>query len=165
MKNLKKGDKVVMHTCGEADHYKGRTWICRSDSFMSKSKHEVVFLKGFSGHFLCEYLQIIESKSISKNQIALILIIILMYTAFIYRCGVQKGLHIAENAGELALEAAAQQYKNDLTNDTIRFEHYGTERFQKATPKYILPENSRTKGASFKAPNNKKTTPTRKRTF
>ena len=57
---LKKEDKVVMHTCGEADHYKGRIWTCRSDEFTSSAKQQVVFLEGFSGYFLVDYLQIVD---------------------------------------------------------------------------------------------------------
>jgi hypothetical protein len=41
---LKKGDKVVMHSCGEADYYKGKIWTCRSDQFTSSAKQQVVFL-------------------------------------------------------------------------------------------------------------------------
>lgn len=59
-KNFKKGDKVVMHTCGEADHYLGKVWKCRSDSFMDSANQEVVFLHGFGGHFLCEFLQVVK---------------------------------------------------------------------------------------------------------
>lgn len=53
---LKAGDKVVMHTCDEAEHYEGRIWTCRSDQF-SRRSHEAVFLEGLSGYFLAEYLQ------------------------------------------------------------------------------------------------------------
>lgn len=59
---LKKGDKVVMHSCGEAEFpkYKGKIWECEDNSFMSKSGCEVVFLKGFSGTFITKYLQIVK---------------------------------------------------------------------------------------------------------
>lgn len=59
---LKKGDKVVMHTCGESDFpkYKGKLWTCTTDSYLDKSKQEVVFLDGFSGCFCVEYLQIVN---------------------------------------------------------------------------------------------------------
>jgi hypothetical protein len=50
-------DKVVMHTCGEADHYNGKIWTCRTDQFKSSSGSQVVFLEGFSGYFLARYLQ------------------------------------------------------------------------------------------------------------
>lgn len=56
---LKKGDKVIMHTCYEStlDKYKNKEWICETDSFFSRSKEEVVFLQDFSGYFSCEYLR------------------------------------------------------------------------------------------------------------
>jgi hypothetical protein len=54
---LKKGDKVVMHTCGEAEHYEGKVWTCRSDEYKSESGRNGVFLEGFSGHFKTAYLQ------------------------------------------------------------------------------------------------------------
>jgi hypothetical protein len=72
MKNFKKGDKVVMHTCGEADFtkYKGKIWTCLYDSSKMKSQieqPELVFLEGFSGSFLCDYLQIVNVKSTQKE--------------------------------------------------------------------------------------------------
>jgi len=88
-----------------------------------------------------------------------------MYTAFIYRTGVQKGIRLSENAGELALEAAAQSYKNSLPNDTIKLIDYGTDRIQERTPKYILPENSRTEAASPYTGETKRISQTRKRTY
>lgn len=57
---LKKGDTVVMHTCGEAEHYRGQIWICKGDEFASSSGSRVVFLEGFSGYFLVEYLQLVN---------------------------------------------------------------------------------------------------------
>ena len=57
---LKQGDKVVMHTCGESDYYKGKIWTCSSNEFTSSANQQVVFLEGFSGYFLVEYLQIID---------------------------------------------------------------------------------------------------------
>lgn len=54
---LQKGDTVVMHTCGEAEHYEGQIWVCSSDEFTSSSGTQVVFLEGFSGYFMVEYLQ------------------------------------------------------------------------------------------------------------
>jgi len=58
-KQYKIDDLVVMCNCGEADHYKGTLWTCLSDSYFDRAGQEVVFLKGFSGCFLCEYLQIV----------------------------------------------------------------------------------------------------------
>jgi hypothetical protein len=56
---FKKGTKVVMHSCGESNFpkYKGRIWTCQTDSFVSISGSEVVFLIGFSGYFLTKYLK------------------------------------------------------------------------------------------------------------
>jgi hypothetical protein len=54
---LKTGDKVVMHTCGEAEHHDGKIWTCRTDEFKSSSGQYVIFLEGFSGHFKTGYLQ------------------------------------------------------------------------------------------------------------
>lgn len=60
---FKKNDKVVMHSCGEANfpEYKGKLWVCLTDSFLSKCKDDVVFLEDFSGYFLTEYLQVVQS--------------------------------------------------------------------------------------------------------
>lgn len=52
---LKKGDKVIMINCGEANFYKGKIWECETHSF-SQIGNELVFLKGFSGSFLTKYL-------------------------------------------------------------------------------------------------------------
>lgn len=53
---LKKGDKVVMHTCLEAERHAGKIWTCRSDeSEMCGSK--VVWLDDFSGAFATKFLQ------------------------------------------------------------------------------------------------------------
>ena len=57
---LKKDDHVVMHTCGEAEYYRGKIWTCRTDQFNSSSGSPVVFLDGFSGYFLVEYLQFVD---------------------------------------------------------------------------------------------------------
>lgn len=57
---LKKGDTVVMHSCGEAEHYNGKIWVCRGNEFMSSSGSPAVFLEGFSGYFYSEYLQFVD---------------------------------------------------------------------------------------------------------
>lgn len=59
---FKKGDKVLMHTCGEANFpkYKGKIWTCKTDSYKDRANQDVVFLEGFSGYFSCEYLQIVD---------------------------------------------------------------------------------------------------------
>lgn len=64
LKNFKKGDKVVMHSCHEASlpEYKGKVWTCFTDSKPTKWDGEVVWLEGFSGSFYCEYLQIVKQE-------------------------------------------------------------------------------------------------------
>jgi hypothetical protein len=61
---LIKGDKVVMHTCGEAEHYDGRIWTCRTDEQKLHEDHNstVVWLEGFSGSFAAKYLQRVNLK-------------------------------------------------------------------------------------------------------
>ncbi|WP_214873376.1 hypothetical protein [Exiguobacterium sp. s140] len=56
---LKKGDRVVMHTCLEAEKYDGKIWTCESDEFKHHSSHDftVIMLNGFSGSFATEFLQ------------------------------------------------------------------------------------------------------------
>ncbi|MFP4976362.1 hypothetical protein ACE6ED_13245 [Paenibacillus sp. CN-4] len=57
---LKKGDRVVMHTCIEAETHNGRIWTCSSDQFTRGTgalAQDSVFLEGFSGLFASEYLQ------------------------------------------------------------------------------------------------------------
>jgi len=57
---LKKGDRVVMHTCGEAEHYDGRIWTCSVDEYSTGEgiyKQNLVFLDGFGSSFLTKYLQ------------------------------------------------------------------------------------------------------------
>lgn len=54
---LKKGDKVVMHTCYKAKYYNGKVWTCRTDEYEAKDGDMVVFLEDYSGMFLTEYLQ------------------------------------------------------------------------------------------------------------
>jgi hypothetical protein len=63
LSTLKKGDKVVMHTCGEASNpkYLGKVWTCKSDAFRNKG-HDYcsIFLEGFSGSFSAEFLQLVN---------------------------------------------------------------------------------------------------------
>lgn len=56
---FKKGDTVKMINCGEAEHYKDKVLICRTDSFNPEHypKEEVCFLEGFAGWFLCKFLE------------------------------------------------------------------------------------------------------------
>jgi hypothetical protein len=61
---LKKGDKVVMHTCMEAPYHHGRIWTCDTDEFETNGrKYGLVFLEGFSGSFATEYLQYVDVSS------------------------------------------------------------------------------------------------------
>ena len=55
-----KGEKVVMHTCGEAGVYKGKVWECQTDSYKDRGGSDVVFLKGFSGCFSSKFLQKVQ---------------------------------------------------------------------------------------------------------
>ncbi|MNO22844.1 hypothetical protein D3C76_126300 [compost metagenome] len=57
---LKKGDRVVMHTCIEAETHNGRVWTCKSDQFTRGTgvyEQDSVFLEGYSGSFAPEFLQ------------------------------------------------------------------------------------------------------------
>jgi hypothetical protein len=57
---LKKGDKVVMHTCIEATNPKnyGKIWTCRTDEKeVTWTNQNVVWLKDYSGAFSVEFLQ------------------------------------------------------------------------------------------------------------
>jgi len=56
---LKKGDKVVMHTCIEAEQNHSKIWQCAGDSWNSEGS-EKVMLYGFSGSFLCCHLQVVK---------------------------------------------------------------------------------------------------------
>lgn len=53
---FKKGDRAVMVNCGEGEHYAGKVWTCKGDSFKDNNNEEVVFLEGFSGYFHCRFL-------------------------------------------------------------------------------------------------------------
>ncbi|WP_181917180.1 hypothetical protein [Virgibacillus dokdonensis] len=59
VKPLKKGDKVVMHTCMEAEAHDGKIWTCRSNEFKHHPSHNYtsVMLEGYSGSFKTEFLQ------------------------------------------------------------------------------------------------------------
>jgi hypothetical protein len=70
---LKKGDKVVMHTCGESafPKYYGKVWTCKTDEYITgegKGLYEqrLVFLEGFSGSFATDYLQYIDLEEMQK---------------------------------------------------------------------------------------------------
>ena len=70
MKNIKKGDKVIMHSCREANFpkYKDKKIECLSDSFKNINGIEVVFLNGVSGYFICKYLKKVELKKVIVKQ-------------------------------------------------------------------------------------------------
>jgi hypothetical protein len=55
---FKKGDKVKMVNCGEADHHGDKEWTCKTDSFKYPygDKDEMVFLEGKAGCFLTKCL-------------------------------------------------------------------------------------------------------------
>ncbi len=62
MKGLKKGDLVIMHTCGEADleKNKGRIWVCKTDEYeigVGRYTKGLVFLEGYSGSFATKFLE------------------------------------------------------------------------------------------------------------
>ncbi len=58
---LRKGDKVVMHTCMEAPYHHGRIWTCQTDEFEANGmKYGLIFLEGFSGSFATDYLQYVD---------------------------------------------------------------------------------------------------------
>ncbi|SEN53448.1 hypothetical protein [Lihuaxuella thermophila] len=60
---LKKGDKVVMHTCAEAEKYNGKIWTCSTDEYTvgeGRLKQRLIFLEGFSGAFAVQYLQLVR---------------------------------------------------------------------------------------------------------
>lgn len=61
---LKKGDIVVMHTCGEAKEHDGELWTCKGDEFISSSGYPVVFLEGYSGYFSVKYLQKVKIEAL-----------------------------------------------------------------------------------------------------
>ncbi len=61
---LKKGDKVVMHTCLESEKYEGKVWTCKSDEFVSDSGAKAVFLENYLGYFATEFLVRVEQKAV-----------------------------------------------------------------------------------------------------
>lgn len=82
LKNFKVGDKVVMHTCLEATHYRGKVWGCRTDSFIAKCGDEVVFLEGFSGYFMCSFLRSVTDHVLTLEQLSPYLPYDLQYEVF-----------------------------------------------------------------------------------
>jgi len=56
---LEKGDTVVMENCGEAKHYEGVIWTCRTGE-QELCGSQVVWLEDFSGAFAAKYLRKID---------------------------------------------------------------------------------------------------------
>lgn len=59
MKEVKKGDLVIMHSCMEAKEHKGKIWRCETNEEKGK-----VFLFSFSGKFNTKYLQKVDEVSL-----------------------------------------------------------------------------------------------------
>jgi hypothetical protein len=62
-RELRKGDKVVMHTCMEHDNpkYFGKIWTCGSDEFINDGRNGgSVFLEGYRGSFATKFLQLVQ---------------------------------------------------------------------------------------------------------
>jgi hypothetical protein len=57
---LMPGDKVIMVKCAEAEKYKDRIWIVRSEPW-DVCGSEVVLLEGYSGGFATEMLKKMEA--------------------------------------------------------------------------------------------------------
>ncbi|MEK3969480.1 hypothetical protein [Paenibacillus sp. FSL H7-0323] len=72
-KKLKKGDRVVMHTCIESEEEPGKIWTCKSDQF-TRGKgvfaQDSVFLEGYSGSFAPEFLQKVVLPSEDERMLA-----------------------------------------------------------------------------------------------
>ncbi|WP_340398088.1 hypothetical protein NST50_15380 [Paenibacillus sp. FSL E2-0202] len=70
---LKKGDRVVMHTCIESEEEPGKIWTCKSDQF-TRGKgvfaQDSVFLEGYSGSFAPEFLQKVALPSEDERVLA-----------------------------------------------------------------------------------------------
>ncbi|NFF66813.1 hypothetical protein FDF69_07865 [Clostridium sporogenes] len=66
---LKRGDKVVMHTCLEAEAYNGKVWTCGSDEFKENSNDNCVWLEGFSSKFCTEFLQKVNINDFQTEEI------------------------------------------------------------------------------------------------
>jgi hypothetical protein len=54
---LKKGDRVVMHSCLEADIHSGRVFTCRADESQLPSGERVVWLEGLCACYSVEFLK------------------------------------------------------------------------------------------------------------
>jgi hypothetical protein len=54
---MKVGTKVIMTNCLEAEKYKDRIWITRSEPWKISCGERLVLLEGFSGGFAVKYLE------------------------------------------------------------------------------------------------------------
>lgn len=67
-----------MHTCMEAGAHEGKVWTCRTDAYIAGKgayKQSLIFLEGFSGSFLTDYLQLVKhpvSKQSREDSVAVI---------------------------------------------------------------------------------------------
>ncbi|MCL5117052.1 MAG: hypothetical protein M1272_07880 [Firmicutes bacterium] len=62
-RSLKRGDRVRMVRCGEAEQFGDRIWVCATDEFESGHSlvQRLVGLEGFSGTFLAECLELVDA--------------------------------------------------------------------------------------------------------
>jgi hypothetical protein len=70
---LKKGDKVIMHTCAEAElpKYKDKVFTCTTDEqklHEEGQNYNVVWLEGFRGRFSVENLMKVEENTMDKTE-------------------------------------------------------------------------------------------------
>ena len=54
---MKIGTVVIMVNCAEADKYKGRKWVTRSEPWTLGHGDEIVLLEGYRGGFAVRCLQ------------------------------------------------------------------------------------------------------------
>lgn len=69
---LKKGDQVVIHTCGEAEEAPGKLWTVSCDQYTygeGKYVKDLVLLDGYSGSFNTKFLQKVNIHNISTKKI------------------------------------------------------------------------------------------------
>ncbi|MEH6941493.1 hypothetical protein [Bacillus sp. JJ722] len=114
---LKKGDKVVMHTCGEAEHYNGKIWTCKNDEYVSFEgqgiyEQKLVFLEGFSGSFHTKYLQLVD---LSEQQ--QVIEHLNNVNSKMDQCLIRNGKEIIKRENERAeLQGGIDDYKNVIEN-------------------------------------------------
>lgn len=78
-----------------------------------------------------------------KAFILLFVMILLLFSySIFYLIGFYRGIKVAEDAGELAFEAAAQQYNSDTKYDSTRtYDSYGNKNLPKKPTRTIMPKN------------------------